>query len=60
VSDKRKPGRPPRKDNKCYVGHEMTPENTYTYPNGRTSCRTCARALWNSYYRRRQSVKEKQ
>lgn len=28
----------------CKRGHEFTPENTYTYPNGLRSCRTCARA----------------
>ena len=28
----------------CRKGHEMTPENTYTYPNGRTHrCRACQR-----------------
>ena len=25
----------------CVRGHEFTPENTYTYPDGRRSCRTC-------------------
>lgn len=27
----------------CVRGHEFTPENTYTYPDGRRSCRTCRR-----------------
>ena len=28
----------------CIHGHEYTPENTYTYPDGRTECRECKRS----------------
>ena len=28
----------------CIIGHEYTPENTYTKPNGKRSCRTCRTA----------------
>jgi hypothetical protein len=27
----------------CIHGHEFTPENTYTYANGKRRCKTCAR-----------------
>jgi hypothetical protein len=27
----------------CVRSHEFTPENTYIYPNGKRSCRTCIR-----------------
>jgi hypothetical protein len=48
-----------RKNNKCYQGHDMTPENTYTYPDGRTDCRKCSRERWRRHYRRNiKSVKE--
>ena len=28
----------------CKRGHEFTPENTYTFPNGRRNCRACRKA----------------
>lgn len=28
----------------CLMGHLFSPENTYTYPDGRRECRTCRRA----------------
>lgn len=28
----------------CRRGHEMTPENTYVFPNGQRTCRTCKTA----------------
>ena len=27
----------------CYRGHEFTPENTYTRPNGNRNCKQCKR-----------------
>jgi hypothetical protein len=48
---KRRKGRPNRLNNKCYQGHDMTPDNTYTYPDGRTDCRKCSRERWQRYYR---------
>ena len=40
---KERPARPHR-TGKCKHGHELTPENTYTYPKtGSRSCRVCAR-----------------
>lgn len=27
----------------CIKGHEFTPDNTYTYPNGKRACMECAR-----------------
>jgi hypothetical protein len=41
-----------RRGNKCYMGHEMTLENTYIGPNGPV-CRKCARANWRDYYYRK-------
>ena len=37
----------------CRQGHEYTDENTYTYPDGRTECRTCKRA-----HKRRQRAED--
>ena len=38
-------GRPPRFPRTCQNDlHEMTPQNTYTFPNGVKACRACKRA----------------
>jgi hypothetical protein len=37
----------------------MTPENTYTYPNGKTDCRECSRVRWRYYYHRSKKEKNK-
>jgi hypothetical protein len=50
---KRGVGRPKRQG-ECYVGHAMTPENTYVNPAGVETCRECNRSLWRSYYHRKQ------
>jgi hypothetical protein len=52
-------GRRSRPNNRCYCGHEMTPENTYTNPNGRTDCRECSRMRWRYYYHRSKKEKNK-
>lgn len=39
---KRKRTKNPRRKT-CMQGHKFTPENTYTGPNGKRQCRTCAR-----------------
>lgn len=49
---------PRKSEDRCYVGHEMTPENTYFYPDGRRDCRECSRARWRAYYRRRKKLAE--
>jgi hypothetical protein len=36
----------------CHMGHEFTPENTYTYSNGKRMCRTCSRE-WRRQYRQK-------
>lgn len=37
----------------CNKGHEMTPENTYVYPNGRhRMCRICSRIYQRNYVKR--------
>lgn len=33
----------------CIHGHELTPDNTYTRPNGRPLCRTCKRETLRSW-----------
>ncbi len=33
----------------CTNGHEFSPENTYTRPNGKRNCRVCARTRWNRW-----------
>lgn len=40
----------------CKRGHEMTPENTYTFPNGSASCRTCKRFLKRQWKAKRKSA----
>lgn len=37
----------------CQHGHEFTPANTYTFPNGRRECRTCKRLLRRIEWRRK-------
>lgn len=45
----RKRHRHPRKRSHfCKHGHEFTPENTYTRPNGRRTCRECRRNVYPS------------
>lgn len=42
----KEPDSPPRKrapKTRCPRGHEYTPENTYTSPDGRRQCRACIR-----------------
>lgn len=41
-----------RRNNQCYVGHEMTEENTYRRPNNYTVCRQCMRNHWKRYYQK--------
>jgi len=43
--------------NKCWNNHEMTPENTYTYPSGKTACRQCQR-ISQARYKERRRMKE--
>jgi hypothetical protein len=44
-------GRHPRANNRCNMGHELTPENTYVNPRtGVKHCRECARAACKRYY----------
>lgn len=48
-----------RADNRCYMGHELTPENSYVKPSsGVVICRECARAHWRHYYRRRKKARQ--
>ncbi len=42
----------------CRRGHELKPETTYVYPNGRRTCRTCRQAYAREY-RQRNSEKLK-
>lgn len=37
----------------CVNGHDFTPENTYTTPNGRRQCRACNRARTRAYAARK-------
>jgi len=50
-NNRRLPGRKTH----CLKGHEFTPENTYVFPSGAQSCRTCFRA-WRKEYRARKQV----
>ncbi len=34
----------------CQRGHELKPENTYVYPNGKRTCKTCKQAYDREYY----------
>ncbi len=36
----------------CKRGHELNPENTYVYPNGKRTCRTCKQASERAYRQR--------
>ncbi len=36
----------------CKRGHELKPENTYVYPNGKRTCKTCKQAYDREYYQR--------
>ena len=38
--------------NRCWWGHEMTPENTYVAPKGTRTCRECSRICQRNYKRR--------
>ncbi len=38
---------------KCYRGHDYTPDNTYTHPNGFRVCRACKRETDRGYYSRK-------
>lgn len=40
----------------CFHGHPMTPKNTYTYPNGKKSCKRCAILANQRYRSRREQV----
>lgn len=42
----------------CIRGHRFTEENTYVYPDGRRSCRTCIR-MHNKAFRQREKVRIK-
>lgn len=57
---RRSPNAPPAvnaRKTHCRAGHELSGANldTYALSKGRRSCRTCARARWMEYYRRRAS-----
>lgn len=39
----------------CPSGHAYTTENTYVNPKGERACRTCQRAHWRAYDRRRRN-----
>ena len=41
----------------CVKGHEYTPENTYTYPDGRKWCLTCKRAEARAYQKRKREAR---
>lgn len=46
-------------NNRCWNDHEMTPENTYTYPDGiKTACRECRRLSLARYRERKRREKE--
>lgn len=51
-------GRPKRRRNKCYMGHKLTPENSYIKATGYVECRTCARQSWRAYYHRKKKVSQ--
>jgi ubiquitin len=36
----------------CRRGHEFTEDNTYTYPDGRRKCLTCARSNNRNWYKK--------
>jgi len=42
----------------CKRGHELNPENTYVYPNGKRACKTCRQA-YDREYRQRNLEKHK-
>lgn len=42
----------------CKHGHEYTPENTISRPNGSRTCRTCEHARQRTYYQNRKRLKE--
>lgn len=42
----------------CPQGHAYTPENIYTYPDGRHGCKTCARVASKRYQDKRQLASE--
>lgn len=44
------------RENRCLQGHEFTPENTYTKPNGKRQCRECLRAYWREAGRRKRAA----
>jgi len=39
----------------CKHGHELTPENTYTTPQGGRECRECRRVRVREYLRRKRA-----
>ncbi len=36
----------------CQRGHEFKPENTYVYPSGKRTCKTCRQAYDRAYRQR--------
>jgi hypothetical protein len=58
VNNRRLPARRPYRARSLYCGaglHLLSPENTYTYPNGSRNCRTCARARQRERYARKRA-----
>lgn len=51
------PGAISYRTNRCFKGHELTPENTGTRPNGSRICKTCDAARSRVYYARKQAAK---
>jgi AP2 domain len=47
----RYPLAPPEERTHCSAGHELTPENTYTRPDGEWNCRQCGKLRMREYRR---------